>query len=181
VVATDLATPFFQPRLSTKVIEQQGDNVVGGEERAVGVDDAETVSVAVSGDANLRFGNSHLFAATCEQVIVRFRGVAPKRTSLQSWTVETSTPASCNKTSEYPRAAPQKGSKTTRKLAFLIALSRQFLSAGLSNYCAVPELARRQTCFELWAAHWRRRWRRFPLQCVWWLPGARALRPAWRT
>ena len=62
-----------------QVIEQQGDDVVGREESAVGVHDAEAVGVAVGGDADVRLGGSHLFAASFEQMVVGLGSMAAKQ------------------------------------------------------------------------------------------------------
>ena len=62
-----------------QVIEQQGDDVVGLKEGAVGVDDAEAVGIAVGGNADVRPGLAHLLAQGFEQMIVRLGGVSAEQ------------------------------------------------------------------------------------------------------
>src|SRR5438477_9099226 len=49
-----------------QVVKQQGDDVVGGEESAVGVYDSEAVGVSVSGNTDVRLCSSHFFATAGE-------------------------------------------------------------------------------------------------------------------
>ena len=53
-----------------EVVEEQGDDVVGLDEGAVGVDDAEAVGVAVGGDAEGRADLFHFAFGVAEQVVV---------------------------------------------------------------------------------------------------------------
>ena len=50
VVATDLATPLLPAAGLDQVVEEERDDVVGLDEGAVGVDDAEAIRIAVGGD-----------------------------------------------------------------------------------------------------------------------------------
>ncbi len=71
-----LGHAIFPATAFDQVVEQQGDDVVGSEESAVGVHNSEAVSIAVGGDADVRVGGAHLFAASVEQVVVRFGSVS---------------------------------------------------------------------------------------------------------
>ncbi len=78
VVATDLPTPFFQPRRFHQIVKQQRDDVVGLEERAVVVDNPEAVGIAIGRNANPRADFAHLVPQVFEQMIVGFGRVASK-------------------------------------------------------------------------------------------------------
>ena len=49
-----------------KVIEQEGDDVIGLQESAVFVDDAEAIGVAIGGNSDVGFLLAHLFAQRFE-------------------------------------------------------------------------------------------------------------------
>ena len=59
-----------------QVVEEQRDDVVGLDEGAVAVDDAEAVRVAVGGDDQSRADLLHLFLRIAEQMVVRLGRVA---------------------------------------------------------------------------------------------------------
>ena len=59
-----------------EVIEQQGDDVVWRNEGPVLVHDAESVSIAIGRDANMRARLPHLGAQIVEQMIVGLRSVS---------------------------------------------------------------------------------------------------------
>src|SRR5712664_347735 len=71
-----LGHAIFPAAAFDQVVEQQGHDVVGGEESAVGVHDSEAVGVSVGGDTDVCLHCSHLFAAAFEQVVVRFGSMA---------------------------------------------------------------------------------------------------------
>ena len=78
VVATLLATPFFQPRVSHQVVEEQRDDVVGLDEGAVFIDNAEAVCVAIGRDADLRANLLHLRSCVAKQMVVGLGRMAAK-------------------------------------------------------------------------------------------------------
>jgi len=68
-----------------QVVEEQGDNVVRLNKRAVGVHNAEAVRVAVGRDAEGSADLLHLGSGVAQQVVVWLGSMAAKQTSRKSW------------------------------------------------------------------------------------------------
>ena len=77
-----------------EVVEEQRDDVVGLDEGAVGVDDAEAVGVAVGGDAEGGADLLHFLFGVAEELVVGLGSVAAEEHVAVSCTVSTGTPAS---------------------------------------------------------------------------------------
>ena len=59
-----------------QIVEEQSNDVVGLEEGAVFVDDAEAICVSVGGNADVGLGLAHFLAQVVEEVVVGFGSMA---------------------------------------------------------------------------------------------------------